>query len=187
MNREAFGEASSFFVDTVERVQADQWTKTALGVWNVRDLVGHTSRALTLVEQYATVGTERTGFGSNDDIAERGREAGQALGEDPIGAVREIAARVGGLVASLPDDHPMQTPIGTRDLDRYLGTRVLELTIHTIDLAGAIGVSVEPPAECLRVTLYGLSDMAVRGGTAKDIAFALTGRGALADDFRLVP
>lgn len=187
MNREAFNQAVPFFVETVARVAPDRWESPALGVWNVRDLVGHASRAMLTVEQYATVGADRTGFGTADEIAERGRAAGRALGDDPAGAVREIATRVLGLVGGLPDDHPMKTPAGERPLLRYLGSRVTELTIHTVDLANTLGIEAEAPAECWRVTLHGLADMAVRGGTAKEVAFALTGRRALADGFSLVP
>ncbi len=186
MSREAFEQAVPFFVETVGRIKPDQWGTLALGVWNVRDLVGHTSRAMLTVEQYATVGADRTGFGTADDIAERGREAGRALGDDPAGAVRDIATRVLSLIERLPDDHPVNTPAGERPLVRYLRSRVTELTIHTVDLADALGLEVEAPEECWRVALYGLADMAVRGGSAKDVAFALTGRGALADGFSLV-
>ena len=56
MSREAFEQAVPFFVETVAQVRSDQWEELALGVWNVRDLVGHTSRAMLTVEQYATVG-----------------------------------------------------------------------------------------------------------------------------------
>ena len=62
-----------------------------------------------------------------------------------------------------------------------------ELTIHTADLANALGLDVEAPDECWRIALYWLSDMAVRGNNAKEVAFALTGRRALADGFSLVP
>ena len=186
MSREAFEQAVPFFVEAVDRIRPDEWETLALGVWNVRDLVGHTSRAMLTVEQYATVGADRTGFGTADDIAERGREAGRALGDDPAGAVREIAARVLGLVKGLSDDHPMRTPAGERPLVRYLRSRVTELTIHTVDLADALGLEARAPEECWRVTLYGLADMAVRGGTAKEVVFALTGRSALDDGFSLV-
>ena len=186
MSREAFEQAVPFFVETAALVQPDQWETPALGVWSVRDLVGHVSRAMLTVEQYATVGADRGGFGTADEIAERGRASGRALGDDPAGAVREIATRVLGLVGGLPDDHPMKTPAGERPLAQYLGSRVTELTIHTVDLANALGIDVEAPAECWRVTLHGLADRAVQGGTAKEVAFALTGRRALADGFSLV-
>ena len=188
MSREAFDQAVGFFLETVRQVPADRWEAPALGVWSVRELVGHTSRAMTLVDQYATVGAGgRTGFGTSEEIAERGKEAGRLLGDDPAGAVDEIAKRVRALVASLPDDHPLETPVGTRGLVAYMATRVSELTIHTIDLASVIGVHVEPPAECILVTLYSLADAAVREGLGTEVAFALTGRTPLPAGFSVLP
>ena len=187
MSKETFNEAVRFFLDVASRVPDDAWMNEALGVWNVRDLVGHTSRAILLVEEYATEGTTRSGFGTPDEIAERGRQAGQALGDDPVGALRPLADRVLALVERLPDDHPMHTPGGVRPLSRYLPTRVAELTIHTIDLANALKMDAEPPQECVRATLYVLADYAVREGTGTDVAFALTGRAPLPPGFSVVP
>ncbi|MCY4447829.1 MAG: maleylpyruvate isomerase N-terminal domain-containing protein [Chloroflexi bacterium] len=187
MSKETFSEAVRFFLDVASHVPANAWTNEALGVWNVRDLVGHTSRAILLVEEYATEGTTRRGFGTPDEIAERGRQAGRALGDDPASALRTLADRVLALVEGLPDDHPMHTPGGVRPLSRYLPTRVAELTIHTIDLAGALGIEAEPPRECVRATLHALADYAVRQGTSMDVAFALTGRKPLPPGFSVVP
>ena len=187
MSKGTFSEAVTFFLDTASRVPSDAWTNEALGVWNVRALVGHTSRAILLVEEYASEGTTRSGFGTPDEIAERGRQAGRALGDDPASALRTLADRVLALVEGLPDDHPMHTPGGVRPLSRYLPTRVAELTIHTVDLAGALGVEAEPPRECVRTTLYALADYAVRQGTGMDVAFALTGRKPLPPGFSVVP
>ncbi len=187
MSREAFHLAIGYFTDIVSRVADDAWDKPALGVWSVRDLVGHTSRAMTTVELYATVGPGRATIGTSDDIAERGREAGRALGTDPLNAVRQIARRVAALVDSLPDDHPMATPVGDPRLIDYLPSRVAELTVHGMDLVDVIGAEISPPEECLRVTLHALADYAVRNGVAKDVAYALTGRKSLGDDFSVVP
>jgi len=81
----------------------------------------------------------------------------------------------------------MNTPAGTRPLVRYLQSRITELTIHTLDLSDAIGITSEAPDECLRLTLYRLADIAVRTSMAKDVAFGLTGRRALGEGFTLVP
>ena len=73
MSREAFDQVIDFFLDILDQVSADRWEAPALGVWSVRELVGHTSRLMTLVEEYATVGAGgRTGFGTSEEIAERG-------------------------------------------------------------------------------------------------------------------
>ena len=167
MSRAAFDQAISFFLDSVARIPSGQWEAPGLGVWSVRDLVGHASRAMTTVEQYAAIGAEATGIGSSDDIAERGREAGRALGDDPLNTLRDIAAKVRALVDTLPDGHSMAPPLGKVSLMRYLRSRVAEITIHTSGLADAIGISVEPSEECMRESLYWLSDLAVRRGAGK--------------------
>ena len=186
MGERSFGTAVDLFLSTVALVQDDQWDAPGLGVWTVRDLVGHTSRAMLTVEEYATVGTNRAGFGDSSDIAERGREAGEALGDDPVLAVNEIAVRVLKLVDSLDDDHVVETPIGKRPLARYLRSRVTELTIHSIDLADAIHVTIPVPPEAMRDTLHSLADAALRLGVGKEVSFALTGRKPLKKGFTLV-
>lgn len=52
MIRAAYEDAAALFVDVVGRIAPTQWDQPALGVWTVRDLVGHTSRALLTVESY---------------------------------------------------------------------------------------------------------------------------------------
>ena len=52
MIREAYESAAGLFVNTVEQVRPTQWEQPGLGIWTVRDLVGHTSRALLTVEMY---------------------------------------------------------------------------------------------------------------------------------------
>lgn len=187
MSRTSFDLAVNFFLDIVSRVSSDQWAEPGLGVWNVRELVGHTSRAMTTIEQYVTVGADRVGVGSSDDIAERGRQAALALGDDPASTIREVAKRVVSLVNSLPADHRVKTPYGEQQLNDYLRSRITELTIHSLDLADALNVRVDAPSECLRESLYLLSDVAVQRGVAKDVAFALTGRPALSKRFNLLP
>jgi len=49
MLREAYEHATALFVDVVGHIGPTQGDKSALGVWTVRDLVGHTSRALLTV------------------------------------------------------------------------------------------------------------------------------------------
>ena len=52
MSRAAYVDAAALFVDTVGQVGPTQWEQSGLGVWTIRDLVGHTSRALLTVEMY---------------------------------------------------------------------------------------------------------------------------------------
>jgi hypothetical protein len=48
---DAFRQAAGWYVDMVGRV-GPRWDEPGLGVWTVRDLVGHTSRSLLTVEAY---------------------------------------------------------------------------------------------------------------------------------------
>jgi hypothetical protein len=101
----AFDEAADAFQDLVSRVPAAAWTIPALGGWSVRDLVGHTGRAFVTIESYLAqprgVGQPwqqrhylRTARASVPNaIADRGRQAGQALGDDPPAAIADLADR----------------------------------------------------------------------------------------------
>ena len=139
------------------------------------------------MDAYATEGTMRSGFGTAEGITERGREAGQALGSNPIATLNRLADRVLSLVERLPYDHIMHTPGGVQELSRYLRTRVTELTIHTLDLAKALGIEAEQPEECLCETLYVLSNYAISRKVGMEVAFALTGRTPLLSGFTVVP
>ncbi len=192
MSRQGYREAADFFVSTVRLVSPDQWGAPALGVWSVRDLVGHASRALLIVEQFSYVAppsidiadsTEYyrrafVGEGTNERIAERGRQTGEELGADPAQAVAALRDRVLARVDSLPDEHPLGTLIGGIRLIDYLPGRTTELVVHTLDLAEAIGAAVEPPRTALSDTLRLLADLAVESGNGAAFALAATGRNA---------
>ncbi len=200
MSKEAYKQAARFFVDTVARVQATQWDDVGLGEWNVRDLVGHTSRSLTRVEEFCAQPAEKAtvlsaaehyrislaSANANEEIAARGREAGAELGSDPAATVRTAADRVLPLLEGLSEDMVISYPNGGIRLGDYLETRVVELTVHTLDLANAIGADVEAPAEALSVTLHLLADLAVASGQGAPLVLAATGRGLLPDRFSLM-
>ena len=109
-SRTAFADAAGWFVRTAALV-GDRWDRPGLGEWDVRALVGHTSRALLTVETYLARPAADVDIASacgyfratraaatGPAVAARGREAGTALGSDPAAAVAEIAARVLALV-----------------------------------------------------------------------------------------
>ncbi len=52
-NRRGFREAGVFFVETVGHVPSHALDDPGMGVWSVRELIGHTCRALLTVEHYA--------------------------------------------------------------------------------------------------------------------------------------
>ena len=194
MIREAYEQAAQTFVDTVQQIGGDQWERIALGEWNVRDLVGHTNRALLTVETYlgqpaAAAEIERpvdyyiraaAALADPASVAARGREAGQALGDDPAATVRDTAQRVLARVQAAPDDVCVTTPVGGMQLIDYLPTRVFELTVHTLDIAAAISAPVTPPAGAAALTLGLLADLAAsQPDKVAPLLLAATGRQAL--------
>ena len=145
------------------RVPADGWDRPGLGEWSVRALVGHTSRALLTVETYLDAGAARVDIrgpveyflvalaptADHGAIAERGWQAGVALGDDPAEAVHALAERV------------------------------FELAIHTLDLAAALGVAGSLPDAAAAVTLDLVAALARQRGRDTELLLAATGRGAL--------
>ncbi|MEE8517986.1 MAG: maleylpyruvate isomerase N-terminal domain-containing protein, partial [Dehalococcoidia bacterium] len=144
MQYKPFDEATQFFIDTVAKVRPEQWDDPALGVWNVRDLVGHTSRALLTAMEYAERPADKREIASSaqyyhvalgvegidDRVAERGRVAGEQLGTDPVGFVNDAADRVRPVIDRMDADALIDfNGKGIRYGD-YLPTRVLELTVH---------------------------------------------------------
>src|SRR3954452_18875126 len=138
-SRLAVAEAAGWFADVVGEV-GDRWDRPGLGEWDVRALVGHTSRALLTVEAYLKVPAERADVGSTadyylatraiaagPDVAQRGRDAGAALGDDPAAAVTEIAARVPRLLDATDGTELVTTVAGGVRLADYLPTRTFEL------------------------------------------------------------
>jgi uncharacterized protein (TIGR03083 family) len=198
--RLAFQQAADFYLATVDRIRAEQWDQPGLGVWSVRDLVGHTSRAFLTVETYLDrpaseaalsqaadyVVAAQAMYGNPADVAQRGREAGAALGADPVAAVHEIAARVLQLVARADDGALLATPMGGIRLIDYLPTRVFELVVHTLDLATAIGVAAEPPTEAAGLCLQLAAEVVARSGKAAPVLLALSGRGPLPAGFSIM-
>jgi uncharacterized protein (TIGR03083 family) len=196
-SRTALEQAAAFFLATVERVEPAQWDRPGLGEWSVRDLVGHTGRAFLTVETYLGqpaaavdlptgadyVVTALAAHGDPAGVAQRGREAGAALGSDPTAATRVIVSRVLGLVAAADDSRLVATPVGGMRLVDYLPTRIFELVVHTLDLAAAIGVAAEPPAAASRVALHLIGEIVVRTGKAAPVLLSLTGRGPLPAGF----
>ena len=191
--RDAFVGAVDYFIATVARVPTDGWDRPGLGEWSVRALVGHTSRALLTVETYLAAGAARVDvpgpveyflvalatIADHGAIAERGRQAGAALGDDPAEAVRALAERVVARVQRAADTDLVGTPVGGMTLMAYLPTRVFELAIHTLDLSAALGVAGSLPDAAAAVTLDLVAALARQRGRDTDLLLAATGRGAL--------
>jgi hypothetical protein len=69
----------------------------------------------------------------------------------------------------------------------YLPTRIFELAVHTLDLAGATGVDVPGAlAAPLRASLHLATDLADSQGTTADVLLTLTGRRPLPQGFSVL-
>jgi len=197
--RETFEEAARTFVNLVQRIPQGRWDGPGLGEWNLRALVGHTSRSLVTVETYLgqPVETEEVpgpaayyvGIAGIDHagVVGRGVAAGQALGENPAQFVADLAERVLAEVdnAGNPLIH---TAAGGMHLESYLPTRTLELVVHSLDIAAAVPDIEQPEfsdqllGEVARVA----ATAGVLLGHGVEMMLAFTGRGTLSPGFSVV-
>jgi len=160
---EVFLQAADMFGSLCDQITDDRWERPGLGEWDVRALTGHTLRAVTTVASYLQepapeqadchsageyFAMARTIPGADDrSVAERGHQAGAALGPDPATTVHAEIARTRAALAEVGDRDPLvPTVVGAMRLGDYLPTRVFELLAHSLDLAHATGVTVDPPA-----------------------------------------
>ncbi len=184
----AFTEAADWFVATCALI-GDRWDGPGLGDWDLRALVGHTSRALLTVEDYAARPADDIAadsaaayfraarvFADGPDVAERGRGAGRALGTDPAAEVAAIAERVVALLQDLDPEQRVTTIVGGMRLLDYLPTRTFELAVHTADVAAAIGAPLDVPASAARDALAIAGELAIASGSAGALLLAATGR-----------
>jgi len=188
----AFDRAARRFLE-VSASAAGHYDAPGLGEWSVRDLLGHTSRSLSTVETYLDVASADSGpvdladavayylaiagaLADTAAVVQRGRAAGAALGEDPMAALSALVVRVPERVRAAPATALVRTPFGTMTLEGYLPTRTLELTVHTCDLAAALGVSADVPQDAVADAFAVLGGLAAVQGTASAALLALTGR-----------
>jgi uncharacterized protein (TIGR03083 family) len=187
--RQAYRDAAGWFVDLAGRVRG-RWDLPALGEWDVRALVGHTSRAFLTVETYLAQPADAVDIdspagyvratsaaASGPQVAARGRDAGTALGPDPAAAVAEIATSVLALVDACDGTELVTTIVGGMRLGDYLPTRTFELTVHSSDLAVALGEPVLVPASAARPALRLVSELAIGRELAGPLLLVATGRG----------
>jgi uncharacterized protein (TIGR03083 family) len=197
-SRRAFSDAADWFTRTAALV-GDRWEQPGLGEWDVRALVGHTSRSLLTVETYLARPADvievasaldyfratRSAAGG-PEVAARGHAAGTALGADPAAGVTEIAARVVPLVEARAGTERLTTIVGGMRLSDYLPTRTFELAVHTADLATALGVPLDVPATAGAQALSLVTELAVAEGLAGTLLLGATGRAGLPASFSVL-
>jgi uncharacterized protein (TIGR03083 family) len=206
--RASFRCAVAGFLSIVEAVPPGRFSETGLGSWSVRDLIGHTSRAMATIEEYcgrsgdgppvsgpaqyfARVGQAPPGSDARRQrdamITERGREAGASLGEDPVAAVSALAERVVAFVAASADDTPVASAAGQMTLAGYLPTRTFELVVHSLDLTVALGLVVpEVMKPAIAASMMLAAQIAADMPSAPEVLLALCGRRVLPEGFTVV-
>jgi uncharacterized protein (TIGR03083 family) len=188
VSRRAFHHAAEWYVATVGLV-GDRWEEPGLGEWSVRDLVGHTSRSFVTVETYLAQPAPTVELATATDylraarevargreVAQRGRDAAAALGDDPVSAVADLGARVRALVDGRTGDELVTTIVGGMRLADYLPTRTFELAVHTADLAAALGEPLDVPSSSAAAALAIVGDIALVDRTAGQLLLQATGR-----------
>tara|TARA_B100000686_G_scaffold23678_1_gene22250 strand:+ start:4668 stop:5273 length:606 start_codon:yes stop_codon:yes gene_type:complete len=190
MIKTAYIESVESFIEVIEQIKQDQWDSNALDQWSFRDLVGHTGRSIKLVKEFGSQRSESLDVqsaalhyqislspeGANQRVAAGGVDAGNALGDDPVNHLKEAWIATQETVHSTTEDTVISYVNGGIKFGDYLRTRILELIVHSIDLAQAMGINYKPPKEAMREALYLLSDLAVDTPYASKLALISTGR-----------
>ncbi len=197
-----FASAAQAFAQLVRRVPDSAWTGPGLGDWDLRSLVGHTSRSLITVSEYLKtpadhediadaagyyVHVKAASAGMDPaQIVERGRQAGQALGADPVATIDALVEQALNDIDAAGD--PLITVIGGVGirLSSYLPTRVFEMAVHGLDIAEAARVEFAPPAEVLTAATALAAQIAVALGDGPTVLRSLTGRSALPPRYSVV-
>jgi hypothetical protein len=94
-------------------------------------------------------------------------------------ALSALVAPLPARVRDIPATARVRAPFGTMTLEGYLPTRTFELTVHTCDLAAALGVSATVPPAASADTFAVIGRLAAAQGTASAALLALTGRRSL--------
>ena len=122
----------------------------------------------------------------NADIAERGRQESIELGDEPL-VIGGPVARAVEAVELAPPGAVCVTFAGTISLADYLATRVVEVCVHTLDLADAVGlVDADPPGDAAMMSVWVLGALAAAPSSAV-LLRALTGRVPLPTGFSVFP
>ncbi len=186
---QTFLDAAEAFADQVAGLPRDL-VGPGLGEWDLRSLVGHTSRSIVTVSTYLDQPVDHVEIESaaayyvrigefdlnSADIVERGRQAGVALGDDPATAVRRLVEAVADDLVGVVSDPVITTIVGGMRLSDYLPTRTFELVVHGLDIAAAVGASWSPPPEALSEAAVLAAQIAARRGDGARLLRLVTGR-----------
>lgn len=174
--RRAFLEAAGAALRVLEHPELGQrWDRpSALDQFSVRGLAGHLVRGATSVEAYlersdpaprgaldavgyytAVLSTDDLDSDLHRGVRERGEQQAAAGYEALVDALRGALPR---LEKRLADEPPTRCLAALGNLvlrlDDYLETRIVELLVHTDDIAVSIGIEPpEPPSDAAQIAI----------------------------------
>jgi hypothetical protein len=109
----------------------------------------------------------------------------EATPEDLLRSIEMCAGLLRLAAASAPPDVRAWHPYGTSDPEGFAAMGVVEVLVHTHDIAGGLGVEWEPPDELCAPVLLRLFPNAPQGNPSEVLLWG-TGRAELGERPRLV-
>lgn len=163
---DAFRQECRAVDDSLANVPPDAWARTALGSWTVAELTAHLVRGVSRIVEYVDRDVP-AGASLLDRVTywDDARAGAAEVAERAVLAAREVDAETlpalfaegwvadAELAASLPADQVIRSGLGPIRLDEYLATRVLEVTIHHLDLRAALDQPPSPTAAAGALTM----------------------------------
>jgi hypothetical protein len=196
--RAAYVAAAESVIELLSRDEvAAQWGQpSALDEWTVAGLAGHLAGQvftgielleaepadqppITVDEHYARAAWVQANLDDavNVGIREGGDSNAAAGHAHLVGRVVAARDRVGALLASAPEDRVVLIPWQgwALTLDDFLLTRMMEIAVHSDDLAASVGIAAPPlSADVLDPVLALLTRLAVRRHGQSAVLSALT-------------
>lgn len=133
-------EALALFIDAVDQIPSGSWDQPSnLEDWSLRDVVGHATgtaaKMVTLIE--------------GGEVQARPADPADWRCDNPAARLRELAARLGDVLADADLNAMRPSPMGEAPLHQVLGFPVSDLAVHSWDLHRSQGRTVELPAGLL--------------------------------------
>jgi uncharacterized protein (TIGR03083 family) len=193
--RQGFKEQCQVFLDLVDETE-DLSTPTGLGEWDCAALIGHASTAVEALFRWQSPPTDggnevnaATWLGVGDETTAdmnadfSRRYAAKRTHQQIRDLIAAAVVKGNETVAVTEPDVTLMFPFGEiwARFDQGLASRVLELTVHGIDLASAIGSATDPSPVALGV-VGAILDELLEGDRPADLGedrawvFAATGR-----------
>lgn len=160
-----FAAQGAAIADLVERIE-DQSGQTRLAGWTKAVLIGHITAAVEALWRWrsaavddrleldeVTYWTPVAGFAEGSSewaVAYASRRTDQRLRDGMVEALSRAETEIAETDPSVPIVPPLGR--GWIRFDRFLATRIVELTIHGLDLAAAENLQLEPAAAARSIT-----------------------------------